>query len=65
MKKMRVRIGCDGKVTVKVEGAAGPECVEFTSLFEKAIGDVEKREYTEDYNKEDEITIDVNQRETI
>lgn len=52
MKKMRIRIGKDGKTTVKVEGACGPECIDFTKAFEDAVGTVEKRELTEDYEKE-------------
>ena len=52
MKKMRVKIGLDGKTTVRVDGAAGPECVEFTSLFETAVGEVEKRVFTEEYSEE-------------
>lgn len=64
MKKMRIKINRDGKVTVKVEGAVGDECIAFTRLFEKAIGDVEKRVYTEDYDKEKE-QIRINQQEMI
>lgn len=51
MKKMRIRIGKDGKTTVSVEGACGPECLEFTKAFEEAVGLVEKRDLTEDYEK--------------
>lgn len=40
MKKMRIRIGKDGKVKLDVEGAVGTECREFTKLFEQAVGDV-------------------------
>lgn len=41
MKKMHIRIGKDGKVKLDVEGAIGPECREFTKLFEQAVGEVE------------------------
>ncbi len=64
MKKMRIKINRNGKVTVKVEGAAGDECIEFTRLFEKALGEVEKRVYTEDYNKE-KVDITIDQQEMI
>lgn len=66
MKKMRVKIGPDGKTTVQVEGAAGPECVEFTRLFETALGEVEKRVFTEAYNREqiEEETINIHNMET-
>ena len=44
MKQMRIRIGKDGKVRLAVEGATGSECLDFTRLFEQAVGEVEKRE---------------------
>ena len=43
MKKMKIRIGRDGKTTVQVEGAVGGECLEFTRAFEQALGSVENR----------------------
>jgi len=54
MKKMRIRIGRDGKTTVAVEGVAGPACLEFTKLVEQAVGVVEKRVHTEDFHKEEQ-----------
>ena len=48
MKKMRIRIGVDGKMTVKVEGAVGEECLDFTRAFENAVGRVEERMMRED-----------------
>lgn len=54
MKKMRIRIGRDGKTTVAVEGVAGPSCLEFTKLVEQAVGAVEKRVHTEDFNQEEQ-----------
>ena len=67
MKKMRVKIGLNGKTTVQVEGAEGPECVEFTRLFEKALGDVEKRVFTESYEAEqtEQATIHIQQTEIL
>ncbi len=52
MKKMRIRIGRDGRATMTVEGAAGLECLEFTKLVEEALGTVEKRDLTEAYEKD-------------
>lgn len=43
MKKMKIRISKQGKTTIQVEGASGPECVEFTKLVENAVGSAEKR----------------------
>jgi len=43
MKKMKIRIGRDGKTTLQVEGAVGDECLEFTRAFEQALGAVENR----------------------
>jgi hypothetical protein len=47
MKKMRIRIGLDGKTTIRVEGAVGEECLSFTKAVEKALGAVERRERTD------------------
>ena len=49
MKKMRIRIGNDGKTTIHVEGVAGPDCLGFTEALEKALGVVEARTHTEDF----------------
>ncbi len=43
MKKMRIKIGTDGRVTMRVEGAEGETCLDFTRAFERAVGVVEKR----------------------
>jgi hypothetical protein len=43
MKKMRIKIGNDGRVTMRVEGAEGETCLDFTRAFERAVGSVEKR----------------------
>jgi hypothetical protein len=52
MKKMKIRIGRDGKVSISVEGGQGPDCVEFTKAVEQAAGVVEKRTFTEDYHRD-------------
>ena len=51
MKKMHVKIGRDGRTQLRVEGAVGAECVEFTRLVEAAVGTVERREYTAAYRE--------------
>jgi hypothetical protein len=43
MKKMRITIKTDGTTTMRVEGAAGESCLDFTRLFEEALGKVEDR----------------------
>jgi hypothetical protein len=43
MKKMRIKIGNDGRVTMRVEGAEGETCLDFTRAFERAVGVIEKR----------------------
>jgi len=53
VKKMRIRIGLDGKTTIRVEGAVGDECLDFTRAVEKALGSVEKRERTADAASEE------------
>jgi len=55
MKKMKIRIGLDGKTTVLVEGAAGGECLEFTRAFEQALGAVENRVMNESAGTDETI----------
>jgi hypothetical protein len=52
MKKMRIRITNDGRTEIAVEGGEGGDCLEFTRAMERALGQVEQRELTEDYEKE-------------
>jgi hypothetical protein len=52
MKKMRIRIGNDGRTQIRVEGGEGADCLEFTKAMERALGAVEQRELTADYDKE-------------
>lgn len=54
MKKMRIRIGNDGRTQIRVEGGAGAGCLDFTKAMERALGTVEHRELTPDYDKEPE-----------
>ncbi len=55
MKRMRIRIGNDGKVKLDVEGAIGPECRDFTKLFEEALGDVVARELKPEHDRVDPV----------
>ena len=43
MKKMRIRIGGNGQTTVRVEGATGDDCLDFTRSIEHALGVVQER----------------------
>ena len=52
MKKMKIRITNDGRTEIAVEGGEGGDCLEFTNAMEQALGQVEQRELTEDYEKE-------------
>ena len=54
MKKMRIRIGNDGRTQIRVEGGEGASCLDFTKAMERALGTVEQRELTPDYDKEPE-----------
>ena len=51
IKKVRIRIGLDGRTQFKVEGGQGADCVDFTRALEQAIGNVENRELTADYHE--------------
>lgn len=50
IKKVRIRIGLDGRTQFKVEGGQGADCIDFTRALEQAVGNVEKRELTPDYH---------------
>ena len=50
---MRIRIGRDRKARVQVEGAVGEECLDFTRVFEEALGKVEERVMCEDQESSD------------
>jgi len=52
IKKMRIRIGRDGRTEIRVEGGQGDDCLAFTRSIEQALGQVEKRELTADYDRE-------------
>jgi len=52
IKKMRIRIGRDGRTEIRVEGGQGDDCLAFTRAVEQALGTVEQRELTADYDQE-------------
>lgn len=51
MKKpsLDISIGKDGKVSVKVHGVSGPECLRLTDAIAKIIGHEESRSLTSEY----------------
>lgn len=51
IKKVRIRIGLDGRTQFTVEGGQGADCIDFTRALEQAVGNVEKRELTADYHE--------------
>ena len=51
IKKVRIRIGLDGRTQFKVEGGQGADCIDFTRALEQAVGKVENRELTADYHE--------------
>jgi len=51
IKKVRIRIGLDGRTQFKVEGGQGADCIDFTRALEQAVGNVENRELTADYHE--------------
>jgi hypothetical protein len=68
MKKMRIRIGKDGKATIAVEGAVGTTCLEFTKQVEEALGNVDKRVYSEAYHQDelvDTLSANLTQEESL
>ena len=56
-KKMRIRIGRDGRTEIKVEGGQGDDCIAFTRTLEEALGQVEQRELTADYHDADTLAV--------
>jgi hypothetical protein len=49
---MRIRIGRDGRTEIRVEGGQGDDCLAFTRAVEQAVGTVEQRQLTADYDQE-------------
>ena len=57
IKKMRIRIGLDGRTTIRVEGGEGSDCLSFTRAVEQALGPVEQREMTADAEAHDPLAV--------
>ena len=49
LQELEIMIDAEGKVSIKVSGAKGDQCLELTRPLEEALGAVEQREYTADY----------------
>jgi len=66
MKKMRIRITRDGRTEIRVEGGEGADCLAFTQAMERALGTVDARELTPDYDKEPEqVLVQETERTTL
>lgn len=48
-REMEIEIGRDGKVSIKVRGVEGKECVEFSQFLEEALGETVEQELTSEY----------------
>jgi hypothetical protein len=66
LKKMRIRIANDGRTEISVAGGVGDDCLAFTSALEQALGTVEQRTLTADYDQEpDRVTVSETERTTL
>ena len=48
-REMEIEIGRDGKVSIKVKGVQGVECLEFSHFLEEALGETVEQEITSEY----------------
>jgi hypothetical protein len=48
-REMEIEIGRDGKVSIKVKGVQGTECLEFSQFLEEALGETVEQELTSEY----------------
>lgn len=62
--QLEITIDADGKVTIKVAGAKGGQCLDITKPLEDALGEVKQREYTPEFyeNQADPNKVKTNQR---
>jgi len=49
MQELDITIDTEGKVSIKVKGVKGTQCVELTRQLEELLGEVEERTYTGEY----------------
>ncbi len=55
--EIRVVIEKDGKLAMRVDGRAGPQCLMITEAFEKELGQVLDRERTSEFYKRARIAL--------
>jgi Protein of unknown function (DUF2997) len=48
-REMEIEIGRDGKVSIKVKGVQGTDCLEFSQFLEEALGETVEQELTSEY----------------
>jgi Protein of unknown function (DUF2997) len=48
-REMEIEIGRDGKVSIRVNGVQGAECLEFSRFLEEALGETVEQERTSEY----------------
>ena len=48
-REMEIEIGRDGKVSIRVNGVQGAECLEFSKFLEEALGETVEQERTSEY----------------
>ena len=58
---MKVRINRNGQTEISVECGNGDDCLVFTKAVEQALGKVEQRELTADYNATDAVSVTSNE----
>ncbi len=65
-KDLVITIGPDGEVTIEVQGAAGPECLDLTKFLEDELGEVTDRQLSSAYYQEEEegVSISIDGGET-
>jgi hypothetical protein len=48
-RELEIEIGRDGKVSIKVKGVEGTDCLEFSQFLEEALGETVEQELTSEY----------------
>jgi len=55
--QIKITVEKDGRVTLKVEGAQGSECLNITEFFEKEMGVVLERQRTSDFYRSAQVNV--------
>jgi hypothetical protein len=55
--QIKITVEKDGKVTLKVEGVQGSECLNITEFFEKEMGVVLGRQRTSEFYRSAQVTV--------